>query len=72
MVPLVALEEKTKKKMDERWKKNYLSVRERINVQRPLALHQPGQVVALDVLHREDEALAEPRGRVGRHDVRVP
>ena len=34
--------------------------------QRPLGLDQLGQVEALDVLHREDDALAEPDGRVGR------
>ena len=39
--------------------------------QRPLGLDQLGQVEPLDVLHREDDALAEPEGRVGRDDVGV-
>ena len=39
--------------------------------QRPLGLDQLGQVEALDVLHGQDEALAEPEGRVGGDDVGV-
>ena len=39
--------------------------------QRPLGLDHLGQVEPLDVLHREDDALAEPDGGVGRDDVRV-
>ena len=40
--------------------------------QRPLRLDQPGEVEPFDVLHREDDALADPGGVVGRDDVRVP
>ncbi len=39
--------------------------------QRPPGLDQPGQVEALDILHRQDEALADPEGRVGGDDIRV-
>ncbi len=39
--------------------------------QRAAGLDQPGQVEALDVLHGEDEALADPQGRIGGHDVGV-
>ena len=39
--------------------------------QRPVGLNQLGQVVSLDILHRQDDALAEPHGRVRGHDVLV-
>ncbi len=38
---------------------------------RTLGLDQPRQVETLDVFHRQDEALAEPCGVVGRDDVGV-
>ena len=37
--------------------------------QRPAGLDQLRQVESLDVLHRQDEALADAEGRVGRDDV---
>ena len=39
--------------------------------QRPLGLDHLGQVETFDVLHREDDALAQPDGGVRRDDVRV-
>ena len=39
--------------------------------QRAALLDELGQVVTLDVLHREDDALADPRRRVGGDDVGV-
>ena len=39
--------------------------------QRPAGLDDPGQVEAVDVLHREYDALAEPDGVVRRDDVGV-
>ncbi len=37
--------------------------------QRPLGLDHLGQVEALDVLHGQDQALAEPAGGIGGDDV---
>ena len=39
--------------------------------ERTALVDELGQVVALNVLHREDEALADPRRRVGGDDVAV-
>ena len=39
--------------------------------QRPLGLDHLGQVETFDVLHREDDALAQSDGGIGRDDVRV-
>ncbi|MGD0044612.1 MAG: hypothetical protein ABSE84_30110 [Isosphaeraceae bacterium] len=39
--------------------------------ERAALLDELGQVVAIDVLHREDDALADPRRRVGGADVGV-
>ena len=38
---------------------------------RPLSLDELGEVVALDVLHGKDDAVADTEGRVRRDDVRV-
>ena len=40
--------------------------------QRPFGLDHLREVEPLDVLHREDDAVAEPEGRVGGDDIRVP
>ena len=41
------------------------------NRQRPLRLDDPGQVEAVDILHGQDQALAEAEARVGGDNVRM-